>query len=257
MTAGTRAKARDYSLPKRCPLHVVVGFSPRSYSVQYFYETHAGAAVELATGRAGRRATGAAPPDTIGIAFIDLNPSHVRLRLGQRELHPFLSLGIESGDFIRTMQGHPHPIARLVYAHGIGAITRSWGIIHRHLFCFVIDLHQLARPPKTDPEVALRICAQPAGKRLFLQRNLELFNLACSRFDAKHLVCIFFSQPDASIARHGEPVSTGILFRGGRIERFPLLGFRIEHPDRAWSRTVDHSVRTDSQAVSTGAPTYR
>src|SRR6266566_3129282 len=66
MTAGTRAKARDYSLPERCPLHVVVGFSPRSYSVQYFYETHAGAAVELATGRAGRRATGAAPPDAIG-----------------------------------------------------------------------------------------------------------------------------------------------------------------------------------------------
>ena len=92
MTAGTRAKARDYSLPKRCPLHVVVGFSPRSYSVQYFYETHAGAAVELATGRAGRRATGAAPPDAIGIAFIDLNPSHVRLCLGQRELHPSCEL---------------------------------------------------------------------------------------------------------------------------------------------------------------------
>ena len=62
-----------------------------------------------------------APPDAIGIIWIDFDPSRVRLGIGQRKLHPFAGLGIEAGDFVRLLFADSNEIIFPVDAHGIGA----------------------------------------------------------------------------------------------------------------------------------------
>src|SRR5882762_1143402 len=59
-----------------------------------------------------------APPDAIGIIWIDLNPSWVRLGIRKWELHPLARLGIEASDFVRLLFAHPDQIIFPVHAHG-------------------------------------------------------------------------------------------------------------------------------------------
>ena len=93
----------------------------------------------------------------------------------------------------------PNKLARFISLDRINAgIVGRWRI-DSHLGSFVIDLHQLARAMKADPDVAFGIHPPLPGDGVF-HRDFELVDLPRGRIDSAHLVHGVFDKPDFAIA---------------------------------------------------------
>src|SRR6266576_193824 len=120
----------------------------------------------------------ARPPDAVRVGWIELNPSRIRFRDRQRELRPGLRLGIEAGDLVRGLFGHPNHLAPCIGDREIHATALGRRIIEGHLAGLLIDLHELAGLMEADPEIALPIRSHPA--RNVFPGSRELVHLSRS-----------------------------------------------------------------------------
>src|ERR1019366_4831393 len=67
----------------------------------------------------------ARPPDAVRVGWIQLNPPRIRLGDRQRELRPRFRLGIEAGDLVRRLLGHPNHLVLWIGDREICAIIRG------------------------------------------------------------------------------------------------------------------------------------
>ena len=95
------------------------------------------------------------------------------LSASERELDPFLGLGIEADDHVGLLSAHPDVVVLLVHHHRIGPDHAGGRREDRHLLGLVIDLHELAGLPQAGPEVAIGGPFAGGGRAARVTVNLQ------------------------------------------------------------------------------------
>src|SRR5215471_2832380 len=124
----------------------------------------------------------ARPPDAVRVGRIELDASRIRLDDRQRELRPHSGCGIEAGDLVGRLLGHPDHLLPYIRDRDIStaALCRRFKV--RELAGLLIDLHEHARLMEADPKIAIPICSH-AARNVFARRR-ELVDLSGRRIQA-------------------------------------------------------------------------
>src|SRR5467141_1430689 len=97
----------------------------------------------------------AAEEDAVRIGRIDVDTTRILLRIGQREFRELVLCRIKAEDLVDLLCADPDELVLFVGNDRIHAQTRRLGRVDRHLLGLVVDLHELADFPQSDPEIAI------------------------------------------------------------------------------------------------------